>query len=179
MQLKINQHAPDFAITDVFGTSIQLKQLRGQNIYLAFERNVGCPVCNLHFHNLVKKASYFKMNNVKIILVYESTKAKMLEYLNGETYPFHFVADPENKLYNMYGVERSYLKMLKGIFNGLMRKALAGKKLFKKPITQDGHTDTIPSEFLIDEQGIIKTARYGRFVGDHMEIDGITSKKVF
>jgi hypothetical protein len=55
---------------------------------------------------------------------------------------------------------------------------MVGKKLFKKPITQDGHTETIPSEFLIDEQGIIKIARYGRFVGDHMEIEAITSEKI-
>jgi thioredoxin-dependent peroxiredoxin len=173
MRLTTNHHAPDFSITDVFGTSIQLKQLRGQKIYLAFERNAGCPVCNLHVHELIKKASFFKMNNIKIILVYESTKTKMIEYLNEDSYPFHFVADPENKLYNIYGVERSYLKVLKSLFNGLIGKVMRGKKLFKKPMSQDGHTDRIPSEFLIDEQGIIKTARYGRFVGDHMEIDAI------
>jgi peroxiredoxin Q/BCP len=173
MQLKINQQAPDFTITDVFGGTIQLKKLRDHKVYLLFHRNAGCPVCNLHVHELIRNADHFAAHNIKVILVYESTAGKMLEYLSDRKYPFHFVADPENELYKLYSIERSMLKVLKSLFNGLMGKAMAGKKMFKKSIKQDGHTDTIPAEFLIDGDGNLSKVHYGRFIGDHLAVSDI------
>jgi peroxiredoxin len=175
MKLSVNQPAPDFTTTDVFGNIIQMKKLTGQKVYLAFERNAGCPVCNLYVHQLIQRAVFFKQHNIKIILVYESSLSKMKEYLGEESYSFHFVADPENKLYALYGIERSYAKVFKGLLNGLIGKAMAGGKLFKKPTTQDGHINTIPSAFLINESGLIEVAHYGSFVGDHIPIDVINS----
>jgi peroxiredoxin len=173
MQLAIDQPAPDFATTDVFGNVIHLKKLSGQKVYLAFERNAGCPVCNLHVHELLKRADFFKNQNIKVVLVYESTVMKMREYLSGENHPFHFVADPQNKLYKLYGIEQSYGKLFKSLFNGLMKKVMAGNKLFKKTMAQDGHLNTIPSEFLIDEKGLLQIAYYGKFVGDVLPINSI------
>jgi peroxiredoxin Q/BCP len=173
MQLKVNQQAPDFTITDLSGQIIQIKKTQDQKIFLAFHRNAGCPVCNLRFHELNRNASLFSASNIKVILVYESTKDKMLEYLGNEKYPFHFVADPENRLYNLYSIERSLGKVMKSMWNGIMSKAMAGKKLFTRPIKQDGHTDTIPAEFLINTDGSLSIAHYGNFIGDHISINEI------
>ncbi len=103
-----------------------------------------------------------------MLLVYESTEAKMQEYLGGKNYPFHFIADPDNKLYKAYYVGRSFTKLMKSLFNGLVSKAMEGKKLFTKAISQDGHTATIPGEFMIDEQGKLSIVHYGRFIGDYL-----------
>jgi thioredoxin-dependent peroxiredoxin len=170
MKLTVNQQAPDFTTTDVVGNPLQLKKLKGQKVYLAFERNAGCPVCNLRTHELLKQADSFSKKNIKVLMVYESTPEKMKEYLGDENYPFHFIADPDNTLYKKYYVEQSVSKFTKSLFNGLMTKAMQGKKLFKKSISQDGHTTTIPSEFIIDENGNLSKVHYGRFVGDHLPI---------
>lgn len=173
MALSIHQLAPDFSTTDVFGQSIQLKKLQGKKVYLAFERNAGCPVCNLRMHTLLKHAEYFKKNNIEVLLVYESSTEKMKEYLGENTYPFHFIADPDNRLYRLYFVEQSLPKLLKSLFHALLSKVSQGKKLFTKTIHQDGHMTTIPSEFLIDENGQLITVHYGRFVGDHLPLEAI------
>lgn len=170
MQLSTHQQAPNFIVKDVYGNIIRLEEMRGKKVYLAFERNAGCPVCNLRVHTLLKNADSFKRNNIVVLMVYESTEQKMNEYLEGKKYPFHFIADPDNKLYKTYYVEQSVGKLLKSLFNGLLSKAMEGKKLFSKTISQDGHTATIPSEFMIDEQGKLSTVHYGRFIGDHLPV---------
>jgi len=170
MKLTINQQAPDFSTTDVSGNAIHLKKFNGQKVYVAFERNAGCPVCNLHTHQLLKQAESFSRKNMAVLMIYESTPEKMKEYLGDEQYPFHFIADPQNELYKKYYVEQSLGKMMKSMFHGIMTKAMQGKKLFKSNISQDGHTTTIPSEFIIDENGKLSKVHYGRFVGDHLPI---------
>jgi peroxiredoxin len=171
MKLSINQHAPDFNTHDVYGNKVDLKKLQGKKVYLAFERNAGCPVCNLHTHHLLRESQYFADHNIKVLLIYESPVAKMIEYLGENTYPFSFISDPQNTLYNNYGVERSVLKVMAGIFHGLMDKVSQGTKLFKKPMKQDGHLNRIPAEFIIAENGKVILAHYGRFVSDHLSIE--------
>jgi thioredoxin-dependent peroxiredoxin len=176
MKLSINQQAPEFSTVDVYGNSIDLKKLRGKKVFLAFERNAGCPVCNLRTHELLKQAEYFTATNTAVIMIYESSVAKMKEYLGENTYPFNFVADPGNVLYKKYGIEQSTLKFMKGMFHGLMSKVNQGTKLFKKTIKQDGHLTRIPAEFMVDERGNLKLAHYGRFIGDHLPFEILKTK---
>ncbi|WP_276372186.1 peroxiredoxin-like family protein [Chryseolinea sp. H1M3-3] len=171
MRLNVNQFAPSFSTKDVFGNQTDLQKLRNHKIYLTFERNVGCPVCNLRTHELLKHANFFKSRGITVLMVYESGEEMMKAYLGENNYPFHFIADPQNKLYHLYGVERSVLKVINGLFNGLLSKVLAGNKLFAKPMRQDGHLDRIPAEFVIDPYGKILVAHYGKFVGDHLPLD--------
>lgn len=171
MKLEITQPAPAFNVADVYGAVINLKTLRGSTIYLSFERSAGCPVCNLRMHQLLGHSDFFIRHNIKMLMVYESSPEKMRDYLGDHAYPFHFIADPQTRLYRSYGVEASWLKAMKGLFYGLLPKVMQGKKLFKKPMKQDGHLSRIPAEFIIDEGGNITLAHYGRFVGDHLEIN--------
>lgn len=173
MKLSINQAAPAFATKDVYGSELDLSVLRGRKIYLAFERNVGCPVCNLRTHELLKHAEYFSSRNILVVMIFESPADKMLAHLGANTYPFHFVADPDNKLYESYGVVRSFISVMRSLFNGIVKKVNLGNKLFNKPMKQDGHLDRIPAEFIIDESGNVKLIHYGRFVGDHLPIEAL------
>lgn len=176
MKLQQNQLAPNFRVTDVFGRVHDSKKFAGKKVYLAFERNAGCPVCNLRTHTLLKQADHFAANNTIVILVYESTAAKMKEYLGPNTYPFYFVADPDNLLYNQYGVERSMLKIMRGLFHGLLRKVREGTRLFDTPMKQDGHTSRIPAEFIIRENGTLATAHYSQFLGDHLPLPALQAQ---
>lgn len=173
MKLSTHQPAPQFIVKDVFGDIIRLEEMRGRKVYLAFERNAGCPVCNLRVHTLLKHADSFAKNNITVLLVYESAETKMREYLGGKSYPFHFIADPDNTLYKRYNVGQSFTKLLKSLLNGLVPKVIEGKKLFTKAISQDGHITTIPGEFMIDEHGNLSIVHYGNFVGDYLPVHTI------
>jgi thioredoxin-dependent peroxiredoxin len=172
MKLLPDQQAPAFSTKDVFGRTLDLSALRGRKVYLAFERNAGCPVCTLRTHELLKNSKCFADKHAIVILVFESTPEKMREHLETDT-PFYFVADPQNTLYNQYGVERSLVKIMRGLLHGIIEKVSAGKKLFKKPTRQDGHTDRVPAEFIIREDGKLTATHYSRFLGDQLPITTI------
>ncbi len=173
MRLQTNTPAPAFETTDVFDAPFSLEAAKGSKVLLAFMRFAGCPVCNLRVHELRKNADRFKKQNIKVVLVYESSKETMREYLKDEAFPFTFIADPQNKLYDLYSVEKSLGKLLSSLFKGMMAKVQAGQKLYKKKPTDDGKVTRMNAEFLIDAGGKIVKAHYAEFLGDDLPISAI------
>jgi len=176
MTLHVQQTAPDFNIHDVFNNNISLSKFKGKKVYLAFMRFVGCPVCNLRLHKLLNHAPTFKQKNIEVVIIYESSAENLRIYLNDETYPFSFVADPENKLYNSYGVQKSFGKLLMSLFKGMLAKVKAGEKLFKKKPELDGKVTRMEAEFLINKNGKLVIAHYASFLGDNVAIEKILNE---
>lgn len=173
MKIRQAQPAPAFTIADVNGKTISLADYKGKKVLLTFYRNVGCPICNLRFHEIQEQAGYFKSKNLVVLAVYESPADNMKKYLDGEQ-PFAvMLPDPEQNLYQAYDIEKSTGKALKTIFHGAIGKAKKGKQLFKSDMKQDGSGNTIGADFLIDENGVVNTAYYGKFIGDNLPIETI------
>jgi thioredoxin-dependent peroxiredoxin len=170
MKIAPPQAAPSFTVKDVNGTTVNLADFKGKKILLTFYRNVGCPVCNLRFHELQEQADLFKTKNLVVLAIYESTPENMKTYLEGETVYATMIPNPDQSLYQLYDIDKSMGKVMKGMFHGAMGKMKAGKKLFKKKIAQDGNSNRISADFLIDEKGNVRTAYYGKYVGDHLPI---------
>lgn len=173
MALQVEQNAPGFSINDVFGNPISLQAYKGKTVYLSFMRFAGCPVCNLHVHNLLKHADALKAKNIEVVLVYESSLANLRQYLEDRTYPFTFVADPESTLYNTYHVEKSWSKLMGSMFKGMLGKVRAGEKLFRKKPAMDGNMNRMEAEFVIDKNGKLAIAHYATFLGDNIAIEKI------
>lgn len=173
MKIQSAQKAPLFTTQDVKGNTIKLADFKGKKVLLSFHRNVGCPVCNLRFHTLKQNAAYFEANNLVMLHIYESSAEKMKEYLNGEENETIMIPNPSQDLYKLYAVERSMLKFLKGLFSGALAKVKQGTKLFKNKIKQDGNLDRIGADFLIDEDGKVQIAYYGKYLGDNLPLEEI------
>ena len=167
------QNAPLFSINDVSGNTINLADFKGKKVLLTFFRNVGCPVCNLRFHELQELSEDFKSKEWVQIAVYESTPENMKKYLEGENFYAIMIPNPTLNLYQMFQVERSTGKFMKGMFHGVMGKMSKGKKFFRTKIKQDGNTNRIGADFIIDENGKIQVAYYGKYIGDHIPITDI------
>lgn len=175
MHIQTGRLAPDFRTMDVDGNPIQLSAYRGKKILLNFHRNVGCPVCNLRFHQLQQQSGFFRTHNLMVLDVYESAAAHMRVYLEGTIVQSVMIPDPEQNLYNLYQVERSMSKLFKGLLHGAFSKMKQGKGLFQKSIKQDGNLNRIGAEFLIDESGKVLIAHYGAYLGDHIPLERIKS----
>lgn len=173
MKISPPQEAPNFTIKDVNGTTVNLTDFKGKKILLTFYRNVGCPICNLRFQELQQLADTFKTKGLILLAVYESTADNMKQYLEGENPYALMIPNPEQELYKLYDIDRSMGKMMKGMFHGAMGKMSKGKKLFKQKIKQDGNSNRISADFLIDENGKVHTAHYGKYIGDHLPISDI------
>jgi thioredoxin-dependent peroxiredoxin len=175
MKLQANQQAPTFTTKDVNGKSIDLKDFQQKKVLMIFFRNVGCPVCNLQFHQLESNAEFFASKNTIVMAIYESTQERMKEFVGNQTFKTILVPDSGLALYNQFGLELSTLKLLKGLFNGAIGKANAGKKLFKKSIKQDGNTNRMGGEFLINEKGKVMMAHYADYLGEDLPMDKLKS----
>ncbi len=173
MKLKPSQIAPDFTATAISSNLIQLSTFKGKKVFLTFYRNVGCPVCNLRFHELLPLEKEFQAKGAIVLAVYESSAANLKRYAGNENYHTQMIANPEFDLYEKYAIERSTIKLLSSIYKGVIGKAERGKKLFKQKFDQDGHANLLGAEFLIDENGRIVTAYYNQFIGDHLQVRDI------
>jgi len=173
MKFESKQSMPAFSILDINGNEISNATLKGEKAYFVFNRFAGCPICNLRFHQIENEKDFFESKKVNVVTFYETSLSILREYVSGEMINSAMVASPGSSIYKTFGVERSWLKFIKGLFKGGFSKAAQGQKLFKKKIKMDGNSDRVGAEFLIDENGVIILAHYHRFVGDHLPVDKI------
>jgi len=170
MKVQVSQTAPGFNVNDINGKAVDLRSYKGKKVLLSFYRNAGCPICNLRFHELQSESDYFKSKNLVLISVYESTAENMKKYIENENFYAVMISDPSQSLYGLYHIERSTAKLMKGMFHGAMGKVKAGKKLFKSDIKTDGNANRIGADFLIDENGKVVKAYYGKYLGDELPL---------
>jgi thioredoxin-dependent peroxiredoxin len=166
MRLKVGEKAPLFKTTDIGDVIIDLHAHRGSKVLLSFYRYASCPLCNLRINRLIKLYPDLRKKGLKIISIFQSPKESILEYVGKQDAPFPIVPDPSQKLYKLYGVETSWLGFAKA---GLeISKLVETTKLGFLPGKVEGDMNRIPADFLIDENGIIQTAFYGKDISDHL-----------
>jgi peroxiredoxin len=171
MRLIEGQKAKDFSTSDIFGNEIILENFKGKKILLSYYRYASCPLCNLRVSELIEQETYFKEKGLVLLAVFQSPKDRILEYVGKQNTPFPIIADPEQRLYKLYGVEVSGLGLIRALFKpGKFKEAL--NKGFHTG-TMEGPKSRIPADFIIDEDGIILKAYYGKDIGDHMPIETI------
>ena len=171
MRLQENTPAKNFNTEDVFGNPISLDLYKGKKVLLSFLRFTGCPVCNLHIHKILQRKDEIDKNNLSILFVFESDPMTVKKYITNENLPFTFISDPNQILYDLYSVEKSWKKFIKwGLtFKGLSDGAKGFLK-YNKFSSMKGSSNRVEAEFLIDEKGILEKIHYGEMVGDYMPV---------
>ncbi len=168
--------APEFQVKDIEGNRHSLAHYKGKKILLSFNRNAGCPICNYRFHELEDNSKYFNKQNIILLSIYESSVENVKLLKDTNQWNQKLVSDPEGILYTQYGVEENKGKTSKAIWHGLQHKIAIGKKKFTTKITEDGKPYRIAADFLIDENGNILIAYYGKYLGDRLPISLIKDK---
>ncbi|HDY76031.1 MAG TPA: redoxin domain-containing protein [Candidatus Marinimicrobia bacterium] len=169
-RLKANISAPGFVVNDIFGNEQSPEKYLGKKWMLSFFRYASCPACNMRIQNLLQEYDELKQNGLSILAVFESPKDSIMKYVGKSELPFSVIPDHERKLYKLYGVESSWLgyimggsTVIKALWNGFM------------PGKMEGVFSMIPADFLINPDGTIYTAYYGKNIGDHLPIRRIWS----
>jgi len=170
--LSNNTQAPDFTARDINGNIQSISQYRGHKVLLSFYRYASCTFCNLRIAELCKIYPKSKDRSIQFIGVFQSPTAAVQTHAGALNPPFPIIGDLERVLYKKYEVdESSKLKYLRGLLNipRLLTSLTQGFTLSKN----DGDKYLIPADFLIDEEGIIHTAYYGKDISDHISLDAI------
>jgi len=171
MRLTQGQTAPAFSNHDLYDIAISNQQLKGKKVLLSFYRYASCPFCNLRFHALTQKQAEWQAKGLETVAVFQSPKSSILEYAGKEPSPIRIIPNPERDLYRLYGVEGSWKGFVTGALQlGTFAKALKEGHL---PGKVEGDMNMIPADFVLDENGKILLAYYGKDISDHVEIADI------
>ncbi|WP_288362980.1 peroxiredoxin-like family protein [uncultured Spongiibacter sp.] len=168
-------HAGDRALplrlTAINGEDFDIASLAGRPYLLSFFRFASCPFCNMRVHELVKRFDEFT-NDFTVVAVFDSPLDNLQEHAADHHAPFPILADETGQYYERYSVQRSILGVIKGM---LTRLPIAIRGMCKGyvPTTIKGSMTTMPAIFLIDRDGIVRVAHYGKDEGDHLPFDDL------
>ncbi|OZB98398.1 peroxiredoxin [Paenibacillus sp. XY044] len=173
--LKPGDKAPIFQSIDQHGAPVSLDQFRSRKVLLSFFRNAACAMCNLRVHQMIQRYPEWQRQGLQIITFFESPEANLHKYVGTQQAPFPLIADPGAVVYNRYGVESSESKTdatlaLPNVHQLADEAAAAGFPLTPE---EGANFHRIPAEFLIDEEGIVKTAYYGKLITDHLPFEWV------
>lgn len=173
MQLAKNLTAPAFKEKDVFGRFIDLNQYAHKKVMVAFFRHAGCPFCNLRVHTLQKVHEEFKAKGLEMIFFFESKESVILRssFHKGVS-PIPIISDPEKKWYDKYGLESSGLKSAISHLTTFVQTAWkAQSKGLPIHMMADGESiKTMPAEFLLGKDLVIKELHYSERLNDRMDV---------
>ena len=175
MKLKQGQKTPNFEMSDIHGTKINLHNLSNQKVLLTFFRYAECALCNLRISEIKKESERLKELDIKLIAVFQSSKESLIKAIyDRHSFNFTIISDPELKLYNLYGVNSSWIKLIKTTtWKGIKSMMKASSKGYKLGGKVQGKFNQIPADFLLNRNNNIEIAHYGDNLIDHISIDRI------
>ena len=159
-------------LTDITGRSFDSTKLNGSRYMISFFRFASCPFCNLRIHELIRHNNEFA-SDFTIVAIFDSPLENLRKHSENHKAPFTILADQDNTYYRKYGIKHSWAGVLKGM---VTRFPSLLKAMFVHgywPLRFKGEINTMPADFLIDENGIIQRVYYGKDEGDHLSFDEI------
>jgi len=170
MHIQSGTPAPIFHAVDLFDNAIDLDAYHGTPLLLSFFRNAACALCNLRVHQLIERYADFQRAELAIVAIFESPAESMRQYVGKQDAPFPIIADPEARLYTLYGIESSEEKIaatmaMPGTLQVIGAAAAQGFQL-----TEEAGSNFLrmPADFFIGADGIVLDAHYADYVWDHM-----------
>ena len=161
-RLRAGDLAPSIRATSVRGAEIAIPDRRSGLTHVQFLRFAGCPVCNLHLQEFIKRNAELHAAGIREVVLFHS-EANFIDDYYGEL-PFAIVADPRREIYAQYRIEKSPWAILSPrAWPGLVK----GYRL-KKAGTLDSTTFGLPADFLIDFTGRIVRCAYGAHSSDQI-----------
>ena len=165
-QLKAGDTAPDFSAEDVRGETFQLSSFKGEKqVVLVFLRYAGCPLCQLAMAELKNRYTEFTDRGAEVAVFVQSPSATLFEQ-GAADFPFHVIPDPGEKYYKLYGVGSGNIFDI--VHPDVIRKGLKATVKGHMQGKMEGNTWQLPGDFIVDTEGVLKLARIGDNVGDHL-----------
>ena len=171
MRLRTGEEIKRIKLPAIDGSIFDTGMFRGKPFMLSFFRFAGCPFCNMRVHELAKRYGELG-DDFKIVALFDSPLPNLVRHTKGHKAPFPILADEHNQYYKEYGIEHSIGGVVKGMIFRMPRLLKAMGKGYL-PTTLKGSITTMPADFLVDKNGIIRKAHYGSDEGDHLPFEEI------
>lgn len=174
-RLRSPQEAPLLKLKDVDGNAITFGN--GSRTLLTFYRDPSWPFCNFHLYQLTNKFNYLDSLGLQVVVAFSAEPAEIKKFILARQRPFPVAADPNREVYEIYGIEKSFIRKLFGVIKRpLVWMRGMNKVGFIRSVKTLGGVITdsnMPADFLIDENGKIIEAYYGKDAGDHISFERV------
>lgn len=166
MKLEVGQKIEDFAFcTQNSCYDSFLGQLKEEKTVLLFLRYIGCTVCSLTILEIKDNYEKIKKNGVDVFVVLQSDPEVLKEEIKDFEIPFEIILDPKMELYQKFSLER--VEDIKdGLGENTMERIQKAKERGLEHGKYEGDENQLPASFVLDKEGIVKYARYGKHVTD-------------
>ena len=170
--LTIHEQAPAIDTLSVTGHRIDLAAFRGERkVLVKFHRFSGCPIAQAQLHELIEHQNQLSAAGVETIVILHNTREKVAGAFP-ESPGLHLVADPHKTLYRSYGAAFLWRKLLSPATWRATIASIAHGYLPRFTRFQGGIVG-VPSDFLIDENGLIAALHYGCHYGDSWSVTDV------
>lgn len=145
-------------------------------VHLQFRRFAGCPICSTHLHGFAERHAEIAAAGITEVVFFHSAA----EHLQGyqRQLPFAVIADPERRCYRRFGVEQGVRSLADpralaaAVRSGRRWLAHRGEPGWAGVGENDGTSHLgLPADFLIDPDGTVLAAHYGRHADDQWSVD--------
>ena len=171
--LNFNRSAPDLALLDTAGETVQLSSLWTQRpLLLAFTRHFGCTQCKEMLDELVAGRERIEQAGLNIAVITQGTPTATAEFAQKHAPGLFCLADPERKAYHAYGLERGGLFQTflnPQVWSAVSRSRKKGYAIEPPPPGQDAMQ--MSGTFIISTAGRIELPYYYDHIADHPPLD--------
>jgi peroxiredoxin len=168
-KLAIGDRIPTLQLTTIHGDQVSVPD-PGHVVHLQFRRFAGCPICNRHLHDFLTRRDAIASAGVREVVLFHSEADKLRRY--DELATLDVVADPSRTVYDQFGVERSAGASFHPKALGAGLKGLAGGKTSLR-LDMGSGIGGLPADLLIDPDGVVLAAHYGRHADDAWSVDEV------
>ncbi len=162
--------APRIAADTVVGKTVDTDMLQNKKIWVAFYRYASCPMCDIHFDEVINRAKELEAVGVRFIAVFESEVVNFPPHIvEVGRRGFDVIGDKNKFLYDKYHIEVNWPKVF--AFGSVAQSVKAHVNGYR-PGVVDGNLATIPAHFLI-HSGVIYEAHYGKHAGHHIPFENV------
>jgi peroxiredoxin len=139
---------------------------RDHIVHLQFRRFAGCPICKLHLRSIGSRIAELEAAGIREIAVFHSSADALRRH--GLQLPFAVIADPDEALYQEFGVRKS----LRSVLDPRAWSAIVkGLSEFGPGKEADESALGLPADFLIAPDGRVIACNYGKHADDQLSVD--------
>lgn len=172
-RVQAGEFAPDFTLTDMQGQRVSLSDFRGRRVWLLFNRQATCALCNPHHAAVIEMSRMAALADVQIVSVWGSDPQALRAGVGRMNPPYPVLSDPVDETYDRYGLHFSLAGTLD---HRNLRTLVQGFRMMgPAALKSDGELTRMPAEFLIDERGVVEHAHYNTFGADWLSADTLLS----
>ena len=171
MRLKAGDRFPHFSVeTNV--KKMNIPEDLPKKTILWVIRYIGCPVCRYDVHLLKEKYDIIKWKNYDLFVVMQSDTDHIKKDLEGADIPFEIICDPAMEIYKSLDIlpAKNELALVGNIIK-LKAKGDKAKALGFEHGDYEGNELQLPALFILDENGTVTYAHYGRNITDMPTVD--------